>query len=86
MLVNVFFHVLIKQPLFSHGLKHTISMFSLAACALVDLRMEDTVEVYMDESAEIPCLYTFTEKPVMVMVQWFVVSPEGSNTLSHFLV
>lgn len=76
MLVNVFFHVLIKQPLFSHGLKHTMSLneFSLAAWAAVDLRMEDTVEVYMDESAEIPCLYTFTKKPEMVMVQWFVVS------------
>jgi len=44
--------------------------------------MEDTVEVYMDESAEIPCLYTFTKKPVMVMVQWFVVSPE-TLTLFH---
>lgn len=82
----MFFHVLIKQPLFSHGLKLTISVFSLAAWALVDLRMEDTVEVYMDESAEVPCLYTFTEQPMMVMVQWFVVSPESSLTLSHFLI
>uniref|UniRef100_A0A673IJV6 Cell surface glycoprotein MUC18-like n=1 Tax=Sinocyclocheilus rhinocerous TaxID=307959 RepID=A0A673IJV6_9TELE len=47
------------------------------AWALVDLRMEDSVEVYMDESAEIPCLYTFTEKPMMVMVQWFVREREG---------
>uniref|UniRef100_A0A671NU52 Cell surface glycoprotein MUC18-like n=1 Tax=Sinocyclocheilus anshuiensis TaxID=1608454 RepID=A0A671NU52_9TELE len=47
------------------------------AWALVDLRMEDSVEVYMDESAEIPCLYAFTEKPMMVMVQWFVREREG---------
>uniref|UniRef100_A0A673LCW3 Melanoma cell adhesion molecule a n=1 Tax=Sinocyclocheilus rhinocerous TaxID=307959 RepID=A0A673LCW3_9TELE len=33
--------------------------------------MEDTVEVYMNKSAEIPCLYTFTEQPMMVIVQWF---------------
>ncbi|XP_067293901.1 cell surface glycoprotein MUC18 isoform X2 [Pseudorasbora parva] len=49
------------------------------AWALVDLRMEDTVEVYMDESAEIPCLYNFTGKPVMVMVQWFVREREGNR-------
>ncbi|XP_052413513.1 cell surface glycoprotein MUC18-like isoform X2 [Carassius gibelio] len=51
-----------------------LQMCALAwqAWALVDLRMEDTVEVYMDESAEIPCLYNFTEQPMMVMIQWFV--------------
>ncbi|XP_051980675.1 cell surface glycoprotein MUC18-like isoform X1 [Xyrauchen texanus] len=49
------------------------------ACALVDLRMDDTVEVYMDETAEIPCLYTFTEEPSMVMVQWFVQAPGGNR-------
>ncbi|XP_026109450.1 cell surface glycoprotein MUC18-like isoform X2 [Carassius auratus] len=56
-----------------------LQMCALAwqAWALVDLRMEDNVEVYMDESAEIPCLYTFTEKPTMVMVQWFVREREG---------
>lgn len=65
---------------------HNLSVFSLAAWALVDLRMEDTVEVYMDESAEIPCLYSFTEQPMMVMVQWFVVSPEISQAPSYFLI
>nr|XP_021327367.1 cell surface glycoprotein MUC18 [Danio rerio] len=47
------------------------------AWAQVDLRMEDTVEVYMDDSAEIPCLYTFTQAPMMVMVQWFVRERDG---------
>ncbi|KAG1957420.1 cell surface glycoprotein MUC18 isoform X1 [Pimephales promelas] len=64
----------------------SLLLFLLQLCALVwqawavvDLRMEDTVEVYMDESAEIPCLYTFTKKPVMVMVQWFVREREGNR-------
>uniref|UniRef100_A0A673LJV3 Melanoma cell adhesion molecule a n=1 Tax=Sinocyclocheilus rhinocerous TaxID=307959 RepID=A0A673LJV3_9TELE len=56
------------QPLFSHGLKLTISV------------MEDTVEVYMNKSAEIPCLYTFTEQPMMVIVQWFVLMNDKTLT------
>ncbi|TRY93096.1 hypothetical protein DNTS_008621 [Danionella cerebrum] len=39
--------------------------------------MEEAVEVYMDDAAEIPCLYTFTQKPIMVMVQWFVRERDG---------
>uniref|UniRef100_A0A8C0YKW7 Melanoma cell adhesion molecule a n=1 Tax=Cyprinus carpio carpio TaxID=630221 RepID=A0A8C0YKW7_CYPCA len=56
-----------------------LQMCALAwqAWALVDLRMEDTIEVSMDNSTEIPCLYTFTEEPKMVMVQWFVREREG---------
>ncbi|XP_056602955.1 cell surface glycoprotein MUC18 isoform X1 [Triplophysa dalaica] len=53
--------------------------FSWQAWALVDLRMEDTIEVYMGDSAEIPCLYTFTSEPSMVMVQWFVRGPGGNR-------
>ncbi|XP_016377258.1 cell surface glycoprotein MUC18-like [Sinocyclocheilus rhinocerous] len=59
-------------------------VFSLAAWALVDLRMEDTVEVYMNKSAEIPCLYTFTEQPMMVIVQWFVREREGHRVRISF--
>ncbi|XP_016148240.1 cell surface glycoprotein MUC18-like [Sinocyclocheilus grahami] len=54
------------------------------AWALVDLRMEDTVEVYMDKSAEIPCLYNFTEQPMMVIVQWFVREREGHRVRISF--
>ncbi|XP_042580868.1 cell surface glycoprotein MUC18-like isoform X2 [Cyprinus carpio] len=63
-----------------------LQMCALAwqAWALVDLRMEDTVEVYMDESAEIPCLYSFTEQPMMVMVQWFVQEREGHRVRISF--
>ncbi|XP_043096377.1 cell surface glycoprotein MUC18 isoform X1 [Puntigrus tetrazona] len=63
-----------------------LQMCALAwqAWALVDLRMEDTVEVYMDESAEIPCLYTFTEQPMMVMVQWFVRERDGHRVRISF--
>ncbi|XP_073697357.1 cell surface glycoprotein MUC18 isoform X2 [Garra rufa] len=63
-----------------------LQMCALAwqAWAIVDLRMEDTVEVYMDDFAEIPCLYTFTEKPMMVMVQWFVREREGHRVRISF--
>ncbi|RXN33054.1 cell surface glyco MUC18-like protein [Labeo rohita] len=46
--------------------------------------MEDTLEVYMDSSAEIHCLYNFTEKPTMVMVQWFVREREGHRVRISF--
>lgn len=43
----------------------------------VELAMNDNLEVYLDDSAEIPCYYSFTgvdKEPSLVMIQWFVVS------------
>lgn len=39
--------------------------------------MHKAVEVYLGESAQIPCQYNFTDadnEPGFVMIQWFVVS------------
>ncbi|XP_076867199.1 cell surface glycoprotein MUC18 isoform X1 [Brachyhypopomus gauderio] len=45
--------------------------------AQVVLDMEDVVEVYKGNSAVIHCNYNFTRVPSVVMVQWFVRTPEG---------
>lgn len=46
----------------------------LAVGGQVTLNMEDTIEVYLGDSATIHCKYSFAEQPSMLMVQWFVVS------------
>lgn len=43
--------------------------------------MHESVEVYLGDSAQIPCQYSFTDassEPSFVMIQWFVVSTAGS--------
>lgn len=43
----------------------------------VELTMNDNLEVYLGDPAEIPCHYSFTgvnEEPSFVIIQWFVVS------------
>lgn len=48
-----------------------------SAWAKVELTMHESVEVYLGDSAQIPCQYRFTEannEPSFVMIQWFVVS------------
>lgn len=48
-----------------------------SAWAKVELTMQESVEVYMGDSAQIPCQYSFTDansEPNFVMIQWFVVS------------
>uniref|UniRef100_A0A3Q2E8M4 Melanoma cell adhesion molecule a n=1 Tax=Cyprinodon variegatus TaxID=28743 RepID=A0A3Q2E8M4_CYPVA len=47
----------------------------------VELTMNDNLEVYLGDSAEIPCHYSFyglDEEPSFVMIQWFVVSKAGN--------
>lgn len=41
--------------------------------------MHESVEVYLGDSAQIPCQYSFTDanEPSFVMTQWFVVSTAG---------
>ncbi|KAJ7997003.1 hypothetical protein DPEC_G00224400 [Dallia pectoralis] len=56
-----------------------IGFFSFNVWAKVDMTMEDIVEVYLDESADIRCQYVFSEHPRAVMIQWFVRNP-GSRT------
>lgn len=50
------------------------------AWAKVELTMHESVEVYLGDSAQIPCQYSFTDassEPSFVMTQWFVVSTAG---------
>ncbi|XP_054610826.1 cell surface glycoprotein MUC18 isoform X1 [Dunckerocampus dactyliophorus] len=49
--------------------------------ATVEVTMPESVEVYLGDSAEIPCQYNFTDVnsvPRLVMIQWFVKA-EGSS-------
>lgn len=42
--------------------------------------MHESVEVYLGDSAQIPCQYRFTDAnnaPSFFMIQWFVVSSAG---------
>ncbi|XP_062844705.1 cell surface glycoprotein MUC18 isoform X2 [Trichomycterus rosablanca] len=64
--------------------KIVVLFLSLYICCLINgvgaqvtLKMEDIVEVYMGDSAQIHCQYSFAQKPSMVMVQWFVRGPGG---------
>ncbi|XP_029030399.1 cell surface glycoprotein MUC18 [Betta splendens] len=50
--------------------------------AMVELTMKESVEVRMDDSAHIPCQYSFTDastEPSFVMIQWFVKDASGSR-------
>lgn len=45
--------------------------------------MEDGVEVYLGDLAQISCQYSFTDvaaEPSDVIIQWFVVSPAKTDT------
>uniref|UniRef100_A0A4W5JSE5 Melanoma cell adhesion molecule a n=1 Tax=Hucho hucho TaxID=62062 RepID=A0A4W5JSE5_9TELE len=50
-----------------------------AAWAKVDMTMEESVEVYLGDSAGIPCQYVFSEQPRAFMIQWFVRNPSSSS-------
>ncbi|CAB1352427.1 unnamed protein product, partial [Coregonus sp. 'balchen'] len=50
-----------------------------AAWAKVDMTMEENVEVYLGDLADIPCQYVFSEQPRAVMIQWFVRNPGSSS-------
>ncbi|KAG9351461.1 hypothetical protein JZ751_022711 [Albula glossodonta] len=43
-----------------------------AVWAKVEVTMEDSVEVHVGKSVKIPCVYSISEEPSTVMVQWFV--------------
>lgn len=50
----------------------------LSAWGKVELTVNENLEVYLGDSAEIPCHYRFTDaKNSFVMIQWFVVSEAG---------
>ncbi|KAM6970045.1 cell surface glycoprotein MUC18 [Aplochiton taeniatus] len=49
--------------------------------AKVNMRVEEMVEVYLGDSAELHCQYSFSdsETPTFTMVQWFVKTSSGSS-------
>ncbi|XP_051903232.1 cell surface glycoprotein MUC18 isoform X2 [Hippocampus zosterae] len=54
------------------------------AWARVEVTMRKSVEVYLGDSAEIPCQYNFTEAnsvPRFVMIQWFVKDQVSSSRI-----
>ncbi|KAL0994472.1 hypothetical protein UPYG_G00122680 [Umbra pygmaea] len=56
-----------------------ISSISCNAWAKVVVTMEDSVEVYRGDSADISCQFQFSEQPLTIMIQWFVRSPGSSS-------
>ena len=56
-----------------------------SAWAKVELTMHDSTEVYLGDSTQIPCQYSFTDanKPRFVMTQWFVVSSAGPSAKTN---
>nr|XP_046266295.1 cell surface glycoprotein MUC18 [Scatophagus argus] len=58
-----------------------VCLLSCSAWAKVDVTMHDNVEVYLDDYAQIPCQYSFTDdssEPSFVMIQWFVGAVGGN--------
>ncbi|XP_040908454.1 cell surface glycoprotein MUC18 isoform X2 [Toxotes jaculatrix] len=69
-------------PLFLH-----ICLLSWSAWAKVKVTMHENVEVYLGDSAQIPCQYSFTDansEPSFVMIQWFVRAAGNSSRMRIF--
>ncbi|XP_071184809.1 cell surface glycoprotein MUC18-like isoform X2 [Salvelinus alpinus] len=56
-----------------------VCSLSWNAWAKVDMTMEESVEVYLGDIADIPCQYVFSEQARAVMIQWFVRNPGSSS-------
>ncbi|KAG7516738.1 cell surface glycoprotein MUC18-like [Solea senegalensis] len=64
-----------------------VSLLSSSAWAKVSLNMNESAEVYLGDSAEIPCHYSFTDtdnEPSFVMIQWFVRGVGSSRTRIYY--
>lgn len=58
----------------------SVFCLGLSARAKVEVTMDDSVEVYLGDLAQISCQYSFTgidTAPSDVIIQWFVVSTAG---------
>ncbi|XP_037605561.1 cell surface glycoprotein MUC18 isoform X2 [Sebastes umbrosus] len=69
-------------PLFLH-----LCILNWTAWAKVELTMHEGVEVYLGDSAQIPCQYNFTDiasKPRFVMIQWFVRAASNGARMRIF--
>ncbi|XP_063752303.1 cell surface glycoprotein MUC18 isoform X2 [Eleginops maclovinus] len=57
------------------------------AWAKVEVQVEESVEAYLGDSAQIPCLYSFSNvdsEPRLVMIQWFVRVAGSSSRMRIF--
>ncbi|XP_029956562.1 cell surface glycoprotein MUC18 isoform X2 [Salarias fasciatus] len=64
-----------------------VSLFGCCVRAKVELNMHESVEVYLGDSAEIPCQYSFTDtdsKPSFVIIQWFVRGEQNASRTRIF--
>ncbi|XP_027887955.1 cell surface glycoprotein MUC18 isoform X1 [Xiphophorus couchianus] len=69
-------------PLFLH-----IFLLNRSVWGKVELTMNDNLEVYLGDPAEIPCHYSFTgvnEEPSFVIIQWFVRSAGNGSRMRIF--
>uniref|UniRef100_A0A674BMW6 Cell surface glycoprotein MUC18-like n=1 Tax=Salmo trutta TaxID=8032 RepID=A0A674BMW6_SALTR len=68
-----------------HGLTGNTATLMMVLClffaawAKVEMTMDESVEVYLGDLADIPCQYVFSEQPRAVMIQWFVRNPGSSS-------
>lgn len=58
----------------------TVLSFCLSALAIVQVNMEDKVEVFIKETAQITCMYTSDEGSGGMVIKWFYVSLVIRNT------
>ncbi|XP_072231398.1 cell surface glycoprotein MUC18 isoform X2 [Leuresthes tenuis] len=69
-------------PLFLH-----FCLLNWSVWSKVELTMNDNLEVYLGDSVEIPCQYSFTDtdnEPSFFMIQWFVRSAGNSSRMRIF--
>ncbi|XP_060912414.1 cell surface glycoprotein MUC18 isoform X1 [Labrus mixtus] len=65
---------------------HLCLLLHTSVWAKVEVTMQESVEVYLDDSAQIPCHYSFTDnnEPSFVMIQWFVRAKTSSSRVRIF--
>ncbi|XP_049599150.1 cell surface glycoprotein MUC18 isoform X2 [Syngnathus scovelli] len=69
------------------GERHNMDL--TVVCARVEVSMQETVEVYLGDSAHITCQYNFSQAdslPEFVMFQWFVKDRVGSSRMRIYYV
>uniref|UniRef100_A0A8C9YPB6 Melanoma cell adhesion molecule b n=1 Tax=Sander lucioperca TaxID=283035 RepID=A0A8C9YPB6_SANLU len=62
----------------------TIFSFSISVWANVDVNMEDRVEVFRGDTAQITCLFTSSDGVGGMIIQWFYVKPSGEKQKIYY--
>ncbi|KAM9468393.1 melanoma cell adhesion molecule b isoform 2-T2 [Clarias gariepinus] len=53
-------------------------------CAKLEVSMEDRIGVFLDDMAEIPCIYNMSGSTGSPTIQWFIVKPANSRTQIYY--